>query len=242
MSGSAVVSLASLGPGLADQVRVASELAATPVDRAVGRALPVLAELRGVLPWGGLRRGSAVVVRGSISLLLGLLAAATAAGSWAAVVGLPDLGLAAAAEAGVAVPRLVLVPRPGTELAAVIAALLDGIDLVAIAEPAKLGGAAIRRLAARAKQRGVVLLPLGPWPGADLELSCVTVRWSGPADGHGHLVEREVLVRARGRGAAAKPRSLRLLLPGVNGGPVEIPVAVPDFSESDLGPLHKALG
>jgi hypothetical protein len=230
VSGLAAASLVPLGPGLADQVRAASGLTVAPADRAVGRVLPVLAELAGLLPWGGLRRGSAVAVRGSTSLLLALLAAATAAGSWAAVVGLPDLGLVAAAETGVAVSRLALVPRPRAELAAVVAALLDGLDLVAVAEPGRLNAATMRRLSARARQRGAVLLPLGAWPGADLELTCSSRRWQGLGEGHGHLREREVVVRALGRGSAARARAVRLLLPGWGG----VVRPAPELSVPDL--------
>ncbi len=74
---------------------------------------PVAAPLAPLLPGGGLRRGSVVAVHGSTALLLALLAAATAQGVWAAVVGVGDLGVLAAAEAGVAVQRLALVPAPG---------------------------------------------------------------------------------------------------------------------------------
>jgi hypothetical protein len=99
----------------------------------VGRVLPVRAELARLLPSRGLRRGSTVVVRGSTTVLLALLAEATAEGSWAAVVGMPDLGLLAAAELGVEVSRLALVPNPGAEFGGVVAALLDGLDVVVVA-------------------------------------------------------------------------------------------------------------
>jgi hypothetical protein len=206
-------------------VGVASGLAVAPADRA--RVLPVHGELAQLFPWGGLRRGGTVAVRGSTSLLLALLAEATANGSWAAVVGMPDLGVLAAAEYGVAVDRLALVPRPGSQWSAVVAALLDGVDLVAVAtashdlarwrSASQLGDAPARRLSARARHRGAVLLPFGPWPGADLELSCEYTGWTGLGDGHGHLRRREVVVRARGRGAAARPARANLLLPGPGG-------------------------
>src|ERR1044071_2615739 len=110
-------------------VGVASDLASAPDDRA--RMLPVHPALAGLFPWGGLRRGTTVSVRGSTSLLFALLAPPTDTGSWAALVGMPDLGLRAAAELGVAVDRLALVRHPGRNLPAVVAALLDGMDLVA---------------------------------------------------------------------------------------------------------------
>nr|WP_228771742.1 hypothetical protein [Actinokineospora iranica] len=166
-----------------------------------------------LFPWGGLRRGGTVAVRGSSALLLALLAESSARGSWSAVVGLPDLGVLAAAELGVAVDRLALVPRPGVDAASVVAALLDGFDVVAVATP-RIGAAHARRLSARARSRGAVLIPFGSWPGADLELTCVRGRWSGLGAGHGSLAARQVDVQARGRGAAARPRHASFTLQG----------------------------
>jgi hypothetical protein len=181
----------------------------------------VVEPLAPLLPSGGLRRGSVIAVHGSLSLLLALLAAATAQGAWAAVIGVGDLGMLAAAEAGVVVRRLALVPRPGPDPAPVAAALLDGMGLVALAGGDRMPAGARRSLAARARQRGSVLLPLGRWPGADVELSCRAEAWHGTEDGYGRLRSREVVVRAVGRGAAARPRATRLLLPGPGGAVAE---------------------
>ena len=71
------------------------------VDQTVERSLPVVPALRPLLPGGGLRRGSTVAINGqtsipgtgATSLLFAVLAEASAAGSWCAVVGLPRLGL-----------------------------------------------------------------------------------------------------------------------------------------------------
>ncbi|MDQ2826290.1 MAG: hypothetical protein M3Y04_04945, partial [Actinomycetota bacterium] len=91
---------------------------AQPVTMAGERLLPVLPALESLLPGGGLRRGSVVTVGGSTgggstSLALSLLAAVSAQGSWCAAVGLPALGLAAAAEMGVALDRFPVVASPG---------------------------------------------------------------------------------------------------------------------------------
>jgi hypothetical protein len=195
-------------------VRVASDLTSAPDDRS--RMLPVHPSLVSLFPAGGLRRGGTVAVRGSTSLLFALLARATETGSWAALVGMPNLGLRAAAELGVVVERLALVRHPGVDLPKVVAALLDGMDLVAV-DPARLTEAQARRLSARARHRGAVLVAAGAWPGADLELTRETVVWSGLGDGHGHLAAREVQVGARGRGAANRPLGTVLHLPAVNG-------------------------
>ncbi|HEV2779917.1 MAG TPA: hypothetical protein VGX25_11020 [Actinophytocola sp.] len=207
---------APAAPSLATSrlVGVASGLRAAPSDPA--RVLPVRDELADLFPWGGLRRGTTIAVRGSTALLLALLAEATANGSWAAVVGVPDLGVLAAAETGVVTDRLALIPDPGAQPSSVIAALLDGLDLVAVA-PGRLADAHARRLSARARHRGAVLLPLGPWPGVDLELRCDRSTWTGLGLGHGHLRQREVVVHTRGRGSAARPGRATLLLPGPTG-------------------------
>ncbi len=211
---------------------VASMLQRVPVTRAstLGERLdapggrppfPVVEPLAPLLPGGGLRRGSVIAVHGSMALLLALLVEATARGAWAAVVGVGDLGVLAAAEAGVVVQRLALVPRPGPDPAPVAAALLDGVGLVALAGADPIPAGARRSLAARARQRGSVLLALGRWPGADIELDCRAEA------GHGRLRSREDVVRAVGRGAAARPRTARLLLPGPGGLVAEAPVDLP---------------
>lgn len=184
-----------------------------------GRVLPTRAELAAVLPWPGLRRGSTVAVHGSVSLLFALLAEATADGSWAAVVGLSGISLVAAAETGVELARLAVVPDPGPDSSEVIAALLDGIDLVAVGGAAGVAEQDARRLSARARNRGSVLLPFGPWPGAEVRLDCADARWRGIGGGHGHLRERSVALRSSGRGAASRPRTCRVLLPGSGGAP-----------------------
>src|SRR5689334_5480117 len=191
-----------------------------------GAVLPVVAPLSDLLPAGGLRRGSTVAVAeapGATSLLLALLAEASAAGAWAGVVGRPDLGLVAAAEAGVRLDRLALVPHPGSDLLAVAFALLDGLDVVVMAGATRSGirAADRQRLAARARQRGAVLLPIGPWPGADVELGCTDAHWlgpgTGPDGGSGRLRARRVDVRARGRGIPPRGRSAEVMLPAPGG-------------------------
>ena len=196
-----------------------------------GAVLPVAGPLAGLLPGGGLRRGTAVAVApgpGSSSLLLALLAEASAGGAWVGLVGRPQLGVVAAAEAGVRIERLALVPHPGADLVAVASALLDGLDVVAVAGAGGVRAADRQRLAARARQRGAVLLALGGWPGADTELTCVDAQWIGLGDdgGGGRLLARRLEVRAGGRGIAPRGRRARVLLPGP-GGALTLPDAVP---------------
>lgn len=185
--------------------------------------LPVAPELSGLLPGRGLRRGSTVSVDtgraapagGGTSLMLALLAAASRSGSWCAVVGVPMLGALAAAESGIALERLALVPHPGPDWPTVVAALIDGVDVVVTAVPGAVSASIVSRLAARARQRGSVLVPFGEWSGADVTLRVGDGRWEGLGSGRGRLRRREVTVTARGRGAAARPREITMWMPGV---------------------------
>lgn len=182
-------------------------------------SLPVTPALAKLVP-DGLRRGTAVSVSGSTALVLALLAEATREGSWAAIAGMPEVGVAAAAELGVELERLALIPALGAEVAAVVSALVDGFDLVVLGPAVARGIQAplARRLGGRVRNRGAVLLAAGSWPGADLELSVSNRRWRGLTDdGFGHLEVRDVVATRRGRGAAARPRTVALQLPGPGG-------------------------
>src|SRR4051812_29378484 len=126
------------------------------------RALPVVAALEPLLP-DGLRRGSTVAVEGgagATSLAVTLAVAASAAGSWTAVVGAPSLGLLAVTELGVVPERLLVVPEPPRDAwSSVVAALLDAVDVVLVA-PGRVAPGEARRLTARAREREVVLVAL----------------------------------------------------------------------------------
>jgi hypothetical protein len=185
-----------------------------------GSAADRSSSLRSAPPISGagyatIRGGGAVQPGGgSTSLLLALLAAASSAGSWCAVVGVPTLGALAAAESGIALDRLALVPDPGPEWPTVVAALIDGVDVVVVAVPGQVSASITSRLVARARQRGCVLVPYGRWDGADVTLQVTQGRWEGLGTGHGRLRQRKVTVVARGRGTAARPKEITMWMPG----------------------------
>lgn len=130
------------------------------------RTLPVTDTLLELLP-GGLPRGVTMTVTGGAarSLALAITARASQTGSWIAAIGFPGLGWQAAAELGVAVARLVAVDHADTTAAAeCVAAALDGFDIVLVGTRVRLGAAVRRRLTARARERGSVLLEVhDPW-------------------------------------------------------------------------------
>jgi hypothetical protein len=178
--------------------------------------LPVHPALREVLP-SGLRRGSTMAVSGSISLLLALLGAASADGAWCALVGLPRISAEAAAEYGMDLRRLAIIPSAGTGWTTAIGALLDAVDVVATRPPRLVPGD-VRRLAARVRSREAVLMSYGEWPGADVRLRAADGQWTGLGQGYGRLQARRLEVHAEGKGTAARPRTANLWLPAAGGG------------------------
>lgn len=218
-------------PGISTATTLA-ETTATAL--ATGESLTVVPQLDEICP-GGLRRGTTVTVRGSTSLLLAALAAATQRGSWAAVVGVPTLGLTAAAELGVELSQLVVLPRPTGDVMTVAGALLDGLDMVVLGPAVcrAVTPAVAQRLSRRARNRGAVLLTLGAWPGAHLDLRCDPGTWHGAkADGHGYLTRRDTTVHRRGKGLSEV--RIPLQVPGP-GGAVTRTVVERASAERDAG-------
>ncbi len=133
--------------------------------------LPIPQLLADVLP-DALPRGTVAVLSGARSLPLSMVAAVTAAGGNAAIVGQPDIGLLAAVEMGADLSRLAVIPDPGADPVEVAAVLMDGMDLVVLA----LGGRSVpqtraRAVVARAHQKGCTLLITdGDWQGASVRL------------------------------------------------------------------------
>ena len=198
---------------------------ARPLTRAGERVLPAPDALTPILPEGGLRRGSTVVAGGpgGTSLALALGGAAVGARSWAAVVGIPALGLLGAGELGLPLERVVLVDEPPAKAwSTVVAGLLDAFEVVLVRPTRRLGASEQRRLLARARDRGSVLVQAGGradvWAEApDLRLTVVDAAWKGLGPGHGHLQARLVTVEVTGRRGAARPRRVELWLPGPDG-------------------------
>lgn len=201
-------------------------------------ALPVPPALAPLLP-DGLRRGATTSVLGSTSLAVAVLAAASASGAWVTVVGQPALGLLAAAQAGVDLTRLAVVPSPGADAATVLGALVDGMDVVVVGPQAALVDADRRRLSARARERGAVLLATVAWPGADVILTVDPVGgqggWHGVGSGEGRLRTQQVRVARTGRRGAAVPLSLVLALP------LAAPDGLPDDPRRRAAPQSTAV-
>lgn len=205
---------------------------------AAERTLPVTGALTPLFP-AGLPRGVTLAVTGNAarSFLFAIVAAATRSGSWLGILGMADPGWRAAAEAGVATDRIVVVDTRGSggRDAECVAAALDGFDLVLMGSTLHPTSGTARRLAARARERGTVLLaedgPLGK--GADITVQARSDHWRGLGTGWGHLAGRRVSMHAEGRRVPGRRRRVRLWLPDADGGvascaaavaPTELPV------------------
>ena len=163
-----------------------------------------------------LPRGTVAVLLGARSLPLSMVAAVTAEGGHAAIVGQPDVGLLAAMEMGADLSRIAVIPEPGADPVEVAAVLIDGMDLVVLG----LGGRTVpatraRAVAARARQKGCTLLVTGgDWQGASTRLEArvcgyeiTGASWGprpltgdgAPTPGCGRISRVRLAMRGRGR-------------------------------------------
>lgn len=171
-----------------------AETAAGLRSRLDASVVPLPAGLESLLP-GGLTRGSVLGIRGSTSVTLAVMAAAMGSAGWAAVVGRGDLGWVAASEAGVDLARVVHVPRPGPAAADVVAACVDGFDVVVLGDAVDLGPGARRSLLGRIRSHGTVVL--AAWPGVPM-LRATVHGGDGCDGGAGHVRGRSISVRREG--------------------------------------------
>ena len=188
--------------------------------------------LSALLPEGGIRRGTAITVNGcgSVTLSTALAAEASRQGSWVAVVGMADLGVAALAERGADLGRWALVDLPtaatgGGVAADVLGAVVGGFDLVLAGPAVRVMGATARRLTARMREHGTSLICALGRASADtaaglqpeVRLAIGQARWTGIDAGHGRLLARQAEVTVSGRGAASRRCRMQLWLPSADG-------------------------
>ena len=176
---------------------------------AVSRTLESLPGLSGVIQ---LRTGEAYAVD-SPSLAMAMVAGASQAGEWIAIVGAPDLGLEAAAGFGIDLERTVVVPHPGELWLSVTAGLLDVATLVIVKPPAPVSAQQAERLKSRLRIKDAALVCWGDWPRSDATVTITESSWLGLGQGQGRLIARRVVVSVRQGGPI---RRVPLWLPGVD--------------------------
>lgn len=208
----------------ADVLRLRREISRMQRRRSDSPVVPVPPALSGLFPGEGLQTGSAYSLTPSPSLICALLSTASQRGSWCAVIGMPTLGLEAAAGFGVDLDRLILVPDPGERWLAVTSALAEVVPLIAVHPGSRILGAESARLQARLRERGSTLLVTGPWPQSEGRLRIHDPEWKGVGQGWGLLSERIVTVTAQSR-QDPLPRSIQVRLPGPLGTLAALPEA-----------------
>jgi hypothetical protein len=198
------------------------------------RTLPVHPCFVDVLP--ALQRGSTIACTGGakVSLALGLASGASQEGSWVGVAGLPEIGVCAAADIGLALERLVMVGGDPSWVD-VLAAMIDGFDVIIVGpRVGRLGSTAVRRLQARLQARGAVLIAVDvPALGADLQFVTDGEEWVGLGAGHGVATGRRAAVELSGR-RMPRPRRAALWLPDARGCPAVLDEHASVLSRSEL--------
>lgn len=202
--------------------------------------LPVPGPVAELLPRGGLVPGSVAAVSGAMTLPVALLAAASAAGATAALVGLPQLNLAMAADLGADLSRIAVVPAtsPGTggsavDLLEVAAVLLDGIDLVLVGID-RVTPSRARVLTGRARRQSSTLMAVGPsgmWPGAAVRMDAQVAGYRHlplRRNGYGRIGGLQVDIGVAGTGIVPRGVRCELIAPGIGeDGPLRLVAATP---------------
>lgn len=187
----------------------------------------------------GLQRGSVTHISNCPAALVHMLAAVTAQGGCAAVVNHPNLAVAAVEAAGGDIDRLVLVPDAEPHTAAVLATLVEGMDMVLYRTP--LGQSSVsptfaRPVDARLKKSECAFVVCGgQWPSARMHMELHVSGIIGLGQGSGRLRALEVSGRAWGKTQA--PRTFTTIVgPRWDG---EDWVSSVDAGADNVRPLHK---
>jgi hypothetical protein len=170
------------------------------------RSLPVLDAFDGLV---GLRTGAAYAVD-SPSLAMALVAGASRAGEWVAIVGAPDFGYEAAAAFGLDLTRTIAVPSPAEHWQSVTAGLIDVAGVVLLRPPTTVAEQQAARLRSRLVQKDAALVVWGEWPRCHQRLSIRSSSWVGLGQGHGRLTGRQVEVVVSGASAPGRIASIWL--------------------------------
>lgn len=221
MLGTAAALTASDDVRAGEVLRLRREISRMQRRRSEHPLLPLDSAFSSLLPDEGLLTGAAYTVSPSPSLVLALLSAASQKGHWCAVIGMPTLGVEAAAAFGVDLERLILVPSPGERWLAVASALAEVVPLIAVHPGSRVRDADVSRLSARLRDRGTTLLVAesaasGSWAQSEGSIRLSDQHWHGLGEGWGLLSDCTATVTAQTR-RAPSPTSVQVRLPGSHG-------------------------
>lgn len=134
-----------------------------------------------------LREGTVYCADGSIGQMVSALCAALTEDGWCAAVGLPEIGWGAAADRGLPLDRVVVIPDTRGKVEAVLHYLIPYVDVVAVGD-GRLTRGQQQKVAARLRRYRTSLVTLQPWPGISRSLPGRVAR----AGTSGHMDEATV--------------------------------------------------
>lgn len=153
-----------------------------------------------------LQVGHAYTVDSATLAMLVMAGPSSHDGAWCAVVGADDFGMEAAQSFGVDLERTVLVPDPGEDWLAVVAALVDVVSVVVVAGR-DISARDAQRMAARLYERQSIIIAWdGAWPRARAHVRLTDVVWHGVERGSGHLQSRQATIEVQQVGRPAARR------------------------------------
>ena len=170
------------------------------------RTIPVHPPLAELLPHGALARGTALSITGAGSVLVGVVAAASAAGHHVALIGQPKFGLLAVYENGGDLSKVALIDPGDGDPLDVASICIDGIDLVvSTVRDLDVPPTRARSILARTRTHaGVFAITDGRMPGLDLTISSRPIGYGGIDGGRGRLRSIPIDTTVHGRGISQR--------------------------------------
>lgn len=186
-----------------------------PVRSRTLKTLPVPMPLSELLPRGALARGTALSITGAGSILVGLVATATAAGHHVALIGQPKFGLLAVHEHGGDLSKIALIDPGQADPLDAANICIDGIDLViSTVHGRDVPPTRARALLARNRTHaGIFAITDGRMPGLDLTISSRPVGYGGIEQGRGRIRSITIDTTVHGRGITQRTSRYTLTAP-----------------------------
>ncbi|MDJ0362202.1 hypothetical protein [Rhodococcus sp. H29-C3] len=174
----------------------------SPVRARTLRTIPVPLPVAELLPHGALVRGTTLSITGAGSLLVGLVAAVSAAGYHVALIGQPKFGLLAVHEHGGDLSKVALVDPGNSDPLDAASICIDGVDLVVSTVHGRdVPPTRARAILARTRTHaGVFAITDGHMPGLDLAISSRPIALGGIEAGRGRLRSITIETTVHGRG------------------------------------------
>ena len=178
-------------------------------ETVAGEVLPVMASLNSCLPGGGFPRQQVTHMANCPALVVEIIAQASAAGKYIAVIGWPDLSLVQVGESG-DLSKVVAIPDPGADAWALVGILAEGIDMIVCRGPeVTLSPARARPALAKIRGGQAAVLSVGTRiPGAGVQVAAEVVAYRGIGRGTGRIRGFDIAVQVRSKGTHGPARTV----------------------------------